>query len=78
MVGQHFTAAWIAETDHNPGDEFNVIIDTSLYPPGSFPPAEYPPATLKEVDHPGPCMVEDIAEWIVDYINSDILVGFFF
>ncbi|KAG9009177.1 hypothetical protein FRB93_005673 [Tulasnella sp. JGI-2019a] len=53
------------------GDEFNVICNPELFPPSCDPPAEYPPAIIKTLDRP--CDINDIADWVAEYINSDIL-----
>ncbi|KAG8856325.1 hypothetical protein FRB96_006476 [Tulasnella sp. 330] len=53
------------------GDEFNIITNPGLYPPSCDLPAEFPPAKIKTLDRP--CNVNDIADWVAEYINSDIL-----
>ncbi|KAG8877862.1 hypothetical protein FRB98_006509 [Tulasnella sp. 332] len=55
------------------GDEFNIICNPALWPPSCDPPAAYPPAVIKTLDRP--CNVNDIAEWVAEYINSDILAS---
>jgi len=53
------------------GDEYNVICNEDLFPPQCDPPAEYPPAVVKTLDRP--CNINDTADWVAEYINSDIL-----
>lgn len=50
-----------------------IIRDPSLFPVSCDPPAAYPPARVKEINRP--CTINDIADWVVDYINSDIIVS---
>ena len=57
------------------GDEYNVICNESLFPPECYYPAFYTPPKLKELDRP--CDINDVADWVVDYINSDLLVSLF-
>ncbi|KAG9008076.1 hypothetical protein FRB94_013733 [Tulasnella sp. JGI-2019a] len=53
------------------GDEFNIIRNSDLWPPACDPPAGYPPAIIKTLNRP--CDVNDIADWVAEYINSNIL-----
>ncbi|KAG9048827.1 hypothetical protein FS837_011910 [Tulasnella sp. UAMH 9824] len=53
------------------GDEYNLILDPSLFPPSCHPPAQYPSVTPKTLDRP--CTTKDLTDWVTDYINSDIL-----
>jgi RNA-dependent RNA polymerase len=55
------------------GDEYNVILNRDLHPREVYPPAEYPPAEIRTLEHP--CTIRDIADWVAEYINSDILVS---
>ncbi|KAG8906418.1 hypothetical protein FRB99_006920 [Tulasnella sp. 403] len=53
------------------GDEYNIILNPELFPSECHPPAEYPPATVKNLNRP--CTIDDIADWVAEFINSDIL-----
>ncbi|KAG9008075.1 hypothetical protein FRB94_013732 [Tulasnella sp. JGI-2019a] len=53
------------------GDEFVIICNSDLWPPTCDNPAAYPPAIIKTLNRP--CNVDDIADWVIEYINSDIL-----
>ncbi|KAG8912062.1 hypothetical protein FRC01_005314, partial [Tulasnella sp. 417] len=53
------------------GDEYNLILDTSLFPPSCYPPAQYPSVPPKTLDRT--CITKDLTDWVTDYINSDIL-----
>ncbi|KAG8906417.1 hypothetical protein FRB99_006919 [Tulasnella sp. 403] len=53
------------------GDEYNIILNEDLFPKACHPPAEYPPATIKRRYRP--CTIDDIADWVAEFINSDIL-----
>ncbi|KAG8946221.1 hypothetical protein FRC04_011967 [Tulasnella sp. 424] len=53
------------------GDEYNVILYQDLFPSKTYPPAAYPPAIIKELDRT--CTIDDLADWVAEYINSDIL-----
>ncbi|KAJ7480104.1 RdRP-domain-containing protein [Mycena galericulata] len=57
------------------GDIYNLILDESLYPPKEFTavPGEYPSVPAKETLEP--CTVSDVADFVIDYIKSD-LVGY--
>lgn len=54
------------------GDEYNVITNEALFPPSCHAPAAYPPAVIRRLNRP--CTIDDIADWVVDYINAGILV----
>lgn len=53
------------------GDEYNVIVSPDLFPEEIYPPAAYPPASIKDLGRP--CTIDDLADWVAEYINSDIL-----
>ncbi|KAG9048828.1 hypothetical protein FS837_011911 [Tulasnella sp. UAMH 9824] len=53
------------------GDEYNLILNPSLFPPSCYPPAQYPSVTPKTLSTP--CTTKDLTDWVTDYINSDIL-----
>ncbi|KAG9018986.1 hypothetical protein FRB90_007566 [Tulasnella sp. 427] len=54
------------------GDEYNVILNPDLFPKEEIhPPAEYPPASIKDLGRP--CTINDLADWVAEYINTDIL-----
>ncbi|KAG8905124.1 hypothetical protein FRC01_008467, partial [Tulasnella sp. 417] len=53
------------------GDEYNVIVYPDLFPKEIHPPAEYPQAIIKDLGRP--CTIDDLADWVAEYINSDIL-----
>ncbi len=60
-------------------DQYDVIVDNELLPPTKHKPADYPPGVtftlLDEDGEPRECEVEDICDFIVEYINSDVLVS---
>ncbi|KAG8900740.1 hypothetical protein FRC00_011552 [Tulasnella sp. 408] len=53
------------------GDEYNLIINPSLFPPSCYPPAQYPSVDPHKLSRP--CTTKDLTDWVTDYINSDIL-----
>ncbi|KAF8507044.1 RdRP-domain-containing protein [Russula emetica] len=53
------------------GDVYNVAFLEDLHPSQNFRPAEYKPATRKELSRPS--TMDDVADFVADYINSDIL-----
>ncbi|KAJ7806145.1 RdRP-domain-containing protein [Mycena olivaceomarginata] len=57
------------------GDIYNLILDENLYPPKEFTaiPGEYVALPPKETSWP--CRVSDVADFVIDYIKSD-LVGY--
>ncbi|KAG5654750.1 hypothetical protein H0H81_003758 [Sphagnurus paluster] len=56
------------------GDVYNLI-PLNTHPefkiPTTYEPASYEPVQKKLVDHP--CTMEDVAEFVMEYINSDVL-----
>jgi len=57
------------------GDIYNLILDETLYPPKEFTafPGEYVALPPKETTWP--CRLSDVADFVIDYIKSD-LVGY--
>ncbi|KAG8971334.1 hypothetical protein FRC05_011326 [Tulasnella sp. 425] len=53
------------------GDEYNVILYQDLFPSEIHPPADYPLAIIKDLGRA--CTIDDLADWVAEYINSDIL-----
>jgi hypothetical protein len=53
------------------GDTYNVTWFKDLHPPQNRPPAAYDPAPKKLLDRPS--TMDDVADFVVDYISSDIL-----
>lgn len=52
------------------GDEYRVTMVESLLPPRIYGPASYTPAQKKLLDRPS--TMKDVAEFIAEYINSDV------
>jgi len=55
------------------GDEYNLILNPTLHPPTIFRPAAYKSVPNKR--NVTPCTIADIADFVTDYIESD-LVGY--
>ncbi|QRW07366.1 RNA-dependent RNA polymerase [Ceratobasidium sp. AG-Ba] len=53
------------------GDVFNIITLPELIPPLEYPPPAYPPIFLKVI--PGESTIEDIADFMIDYICNDVV-----
>jgi len=53
------------------GDVYNVTSFKDLHPPQNFSPAAYEPAKKKLLQEPS--TMADVADFVADYINSDIL-----
>jgi len=53
------------------GDVYNITWFTDLHPRQNWAPAAYDPATKKLLDRPS--TMDDVADFVVDYISSDIL-----
>ncbi|KAH9025869.1 RdRP-domain-containing protein [Lactarius pseudohatsudake] len=53
------------------GDTYNVTFFKDLHPPLNHPPGAYDPAPKKFLDRPS--TMDDVADFVVDYISSDIL-----
>ena len=71
MTGHHKYSQFSSDTydiyHHNPG----------LLPRVHTEPADYPPGTTRTLDDDhGDATVEDICDFIVEYINSDVMVCF--
>jgi len=64
-------AAYI-ERDSSFRDKFYLIFDGELLPPQYNPPAEYAPC--KPIDLKRDSKVEDICDFLVQYLKSDVLV----
>lgn len=57
------------------GDEYDLIPLRELHPPCTVDPGSYPPAPKKLLDRPA--TIDDIADFVVDFINSDMCVVHF-
>lgn len=55
-------------------DLYSVIKYGSLLPADHMDPADYPPVGTRALEHGGDSTVDDICDFIVEYINSDVLV----
>lgn len=53
------------------GDTYNVTCFEDLHPAHNLPPGAYDPAPKKLLDRPS--TMDDVADFVVDYISSDIL-----
>lgn len=59
------------------GDVYNLIPLNDLpefFPAQTYEPALYNPAPKKVLDRPS--TMDDVADFVVDYINSDVSVSF--
>jgi len=54
------------------GDTYNVTPFEDLHPSQNYPPAAYEPAQKKLLDRPS--TMDDVADFVADYINSDVSV----
>lgn len=54
------------------GDTYNVTDLPDLHPPQNFPPAAYEPAPRKTLTQPS--TMDDVADFVADYINSDVSI----
>lgn len=57
-------------------DTYDVYFrNPALIPPRNSPPADYAPAEVWTLDKSrGPATVDDICDFIVEYVNSDVMV----
>jgi RNA-dependent RNA polymerase len=55
------------------GDLYDIVFHAPLLPTEEVKPAEYPPGEVRETDGGRPSTVDDICDFIVEYISSDIL-----
>ena len=53
-------------------DLYAVIKDETILPPDHHLPAEYPPVGQRKLDRPS--TIEDVCDFVIEYIDSDILV----
>ncbi|KAI0061951.1 RdRP-domain-containing protein [Artomyces pyxidatus] len=53
------------------GDLYNITTFQDLLPPKNYPPAAYKAAKRKYLDRPS--TMEDVADFVADYINNDLL-----
>ena len=54
------------------GDIYNVTYHRDLHPSQNFPPAAYEPAQRKMLTQPS--TMDDVADFVADYINSDVSI----
>jgi hypothetical protein len=57
-------------------DLYDVIFHGPLLPTEHIDPAEYPPGKTRENENRRPSTVNDICDFIVEYVNSDVLVRY--
>ena len=55
-------------------DEYQIITESTLLPTSHEDAADYRGVGTRELDRPGDSTVEDICDFVVEYINSDVLV----
>ncbi|KAF7980169.1 hypothetical protein HWV62_39639 [Athelia sp. TMB] len=55
------------------GDQYDVIFHSTLLPTEQIGPAAYPPGNTRANPDNRPSTVDDICDFIVEYINSDVL-----
>lgn len=55
-------------------DLYDIIFHGPLLPTEHIDPASYPPGRTRENEGKKPSTVNDICDFIVEYINSDVLV----
>ncbi|KIJ68828.1 hypothetical protein HYDPIDRAFT_107077 [Hydnomerulius pinastri MD-312] len=53
------------------GDDFNLILDPELLPQYTAKPGAYTPLPIKVT--PRPCGIEDVVDFIFDYIEADLV-----
>ncbi|KAG1720815.1 RdRP-domain-containing protein [Suillus occidentalis] len=53
------------------GDIFNLILDPRLLPTKQFEPGEYPAVTVRSI--PNACGISDVADFVIDYIQADLI-----
>jgi len=69
----------VQRTGFNPlpsRDLFDVVQCPTMFPPDHVEPAMYPPVNVLTLDHES--TIDDVCDFIVQYINSDVLVEFSF
>ncbi|TCD70921.1 hypothetical protein EIP91_000827 [Steccherinum ochraceum] len=71
-VGDRSLASCLGGGDLD-GDEYQIIQETSLLPPEHVEPASYESAGTRELTRPGNSTIDDICDFVVEYINSDVL-----
>lgn len=64
--------------DIKDSDLYDVIFHSPLLPTEHIEPASYPPGATRENEGKRASTVDDICDFIVEYINSDVLVCAFF
>ncbi|KAH8099527.1 RdRP-domain-containing protein [Cristinia sonorae] len=55
------------------GDEYQIIQESTLLPTKYSEPASYEGAGTRELNRPGESTIDDICDFVVEYINSDVL-----
>lgn len=70
IQGRRSLASCLGGGDYD-GDIYNLCPLTEMHPKKCYEPAEYAPGQRKILDRP--CTVDDIADFVTEYINSDLL-----
>jgi len=55
------------------GDLYNIIQYERLFPKETVEPAPYESAVLKQLPEGQRCTIDDVADFVVDFINNDRL-----
>lgn len=58
------------------GDEYDLVALKSLHPPSVYNPGKYDSVPRRMLDQA--CTIEDVADFVVDFINNDKYVFAFF
>jgi RNA-dependent RNA polymerase len=69
------TTAFLILTAISNSDLYDIIFHGPLLPTEHIDPALYPDGNTRENPGGRPSTVEDICDFIVEYIHSDVLVG---
>ena len=78
VVIYHRLLAAFSFVDMDYRDLYDVIFYSPFLPTEHIDPASYPPGPTRENEGKRASTVDDICDFIVEYINSDVLVGAFF
>ncbi|CAL1705570.1 unnamed protein product [Somion occarium] len=71
-VGARSLASFLGGGDLD-GDLYSLIKEPSLLPTQHVPPADYESAGTRKLPHDGDSTIEDVCDFVVEYINSDVL-----
>lgn len=73
-MGELILQIAVSATDCYESDLYDIVFHSPLLPTEHAPPGEYLPGETRENEGKRPSTIDDICDFVVEYINSDLLV----